>query len=115
MPGPGDPPKEYQFKPGQSGNPKGRPKGTGITDRLRELVMGDDKGAKQLRDDLAKAATIAATNGDHRFWKEIVDRLEGKVTDRTEISGAGGEALGLTINIVKDRDAKDEQDRDLDG
>ena len=25
--GPGSPPKEYQFKPGQSGNPKGRPKG----------------------------------------------------------------------------------------
>ena len=25
--GPGRPPKEFQFKPGQSGNPKGRPKG----------------------------------------------------------------------------------------
>ena len=25
MPGPGDPPKETQFKPGQSGNPAGRP------------------------------------------------------------------------------------------
>src|SRR3972149_11230009 len=29
------------FLPGQSGNPKGRPRGSGITDRLRALAEGD--------------------------------------------------------------------------
>ncbi len=32
--------KKYQFKPGQSGNPKGKPKGakTGLRARLRQLL-----------------------------------------------------------------------------
>jgi hypothetical protein len=36
--GPGRPPKEYQFKPGQSGNPKGRRKTKSVTLDLKALL-----------------------------------------------------------------------------
>lgn len=64
------------WKPGESGNPKGRPKGRSITDRLRQIVEQDDG---KVADALAKAATKAALKGDFRFWQEILNRLEGAV------------------------------------
>ena len=102
------PNKETQFKPGQSGNPKGRPKGTGITDRLRELVMGDDESAKETREKLVNAAVGAAEDGDHRFWKEIVDRLEGPVKNRTELTGENGGPLPVVFEIVDSRKGEDD-------
>lgn len=43
--------KPYQFKPGQSGNPGGRPKGT-LKDYVRKMFteMSDEKKKKWLKD-----------------------------------------------------------------
>ena len=65
------------FMPGQSGNPKGRPRGTGLTDRLRAIVEADNAA-----EELMQAGYNAAKKGDFRFWQEILNRLEGKVPDR---------------------------------
>jgi hypothetical protein len=35
----GRPPKQHQFRPGQSGNPKGRPKGAKSTDTLLRNIL----------------------------------------------------------------------------
>jgi len=72
------------FKPGQSGNPKGRPKGSGITDRLKKLLEKEDG---KIADALAQSIISAALRGDYRFVKEILDRVEGKVTDKLDIDG----------------------------
>jgi len=82
------------FEPGQSGNPNGRPKGTGLSDRLREII---DKNDGEIADALVKAAVKAALKGDFRFWQEIINRVEGKVAD--QITGADGGPV--QINLVR--------------
>lgn len=75
--------REHAWKPGQSGNPGGRPKGSGVTDRLRKILAEGDNG-KDVAGALVKAALKAAEKGDFRFWKEIVDRVDGPVKQRIE-------------------------------
>ena len=71
------------WKKGQSGNPRGRPKGRSITDALRKLL---DEGidGKDLVDALAKKAYAQAMKGDFRFFNMIIERLDGKVTDQVQ-------------------------------
>ncbi len=78
------PPAEYRWKPGQSGNPKGRPKGSGLSDRLREVLDADDGAAL---DAIVRAVVDAAAAGDAQFVRMIWERLEGKVSQRIETAG----------------------------
>ena len=71
------------WKPGESGNPGGRPKGTSITARLREIVEKDDGEAAKA---IAEAAMKAAKGGDFRFFKELCDRLDGPIKQQIEAS-----------------------------
>ena len=64
------------FIPGRSGNPAGRPKGSGVTDRLRRILEEDDGAVAEI---LAQEIVRAARRGDHRFMKLILDRVEGPV------------------------------------
>ncbi len=70
------------WKKGQSGNPKGRPKGQTITERLRQIVMIDNDGAAA--EALAKMCVSYAAKGDFRFFKELIDRIDGKTPDKLE-------------------------------
>ncbi len=79
------PPADTQFKPGQSGNPKGKERGPTITTMLRRIVEQDDKG--KVVEALARAGIDAAMKGDFRFWQAIVDRLDGPVQDRIATEG----------------------------
>lgn len=85
------------FQPGQSGNPAGRPKGTSLTDKLREII---DKNEGEVADALVRAAVKAALKGDFRFWQEIINRVEGKVADR--VAGPDGNNLTITQRIILD-------------
>ena len=71
------------FKPGQSGNPAGRPPresclSDAIWDQLNE---GDNLEA------IAKEAVARAKAGDFRFLAEFLDRFEGKVESKIELGG----------------------------
>jgi hypothetical protein len=87
------------WKPGQSGNPNGRPCGPSLTTRLRDLLEGDRvrgkrlKDGKQAVDRLAEAILDGAIDGDPRLIQQLWDRLEGKVPLR--IAGADGEDLSV--------------------
>lgn len=67
-----------QFKPGQSGNPGGRPKTKPFKDALKRAVEASGDDTKKL-DALALALYSKALEGDVSALKEIADRLDGKV------------------------------------
>ena len=80
----GNPPKSTQFKKGQSGNPKGRPKGsknlrTLVLDELCELVQvrENDKVTKISKMEAVLKSTMAkAIKGDLGAIRAILDLAE---------------------------------------
>lgn len=69
-----------QWKPGEPGNPKGYSKARRTTDALVKLIesAGNDDAIAQVWLDRIKA-------GDFRFYKEYLDRTEGKVPEKVEV------------------------------
>jgi len=80
------------------GNQNGK-KGKLFYDQLRVALVQEDK--KRLRN-IAEKLVKAAENGDAWAIKEVIDRVDGKAIQATEISGADGADLSTlqTINIV---------------
>jgi len=72
-----------QFKPGQCGNPNGRPRTKPMTDALKALMAEDNNAGIGV---LIKKAYSEASKGDFRFFKEIMDRLDGKVIEQIDLT-----------------------------
>lgn len=72
------PNEETQFKPGQSGNPNGRPKKLPEIDDLLADVLGDEDGneAKEILNALLKEAK----KGNVRAAEVLLDRAYGKAS-----------------------------------
>lgn len=77
----------FAFKPGQSGNPKGRPRDT-ITPHLRELVRMLHPGKDEVTygEMVAQALLARAIAGDVQAIREVFDRLEGKPRQAIDVS-----------------------------
>jgi len=80
--------KAGRFGPGNKGGP-GRKPGTkvpslksAIVRRIEESYREED--GRSLVDALATVALRLAGEGDFRFWKEIIDRLDGPVKQQIE-------------------------------
>lgn len=77
----GRPPKKYQFKKGQSGNPGGRPKGTksagdAVIENMNKRVPARINGrpiTTNVQDAVIKAQIKKALEGDTRAAKFLVD------------------------------------------
>lgn len=78
------------FKPGQSGNPAGRPKGTSVTAILRARLTEEDKIA------IADALIRGARAGEMDKLRELLDRTEGKVPNKNENGNPGDFDLDLS-------------------
>lgn len=105
----GKPPKHSQFKKGQSGNPKGRPKGSkNFSTHVREtldLPVPIQEGGKTVQISTQKAALMRlrekALKGDQR----ALDRLLGlaQVYSRDELDLTALEQLPETDQAILDR------------
>lgn len=91
--GPKRPPKAYQFKPGQSGNPRGRPKGTrnlgtDLKDILGRRVSIRENG-KERRISRQEALLLSlynkALHGDVRAATAIINMLSKLAPSTAEL------------------------------
>ena len=73
---PDPPPVAGRWKPGQSGNPKGRPPRKPITEGLQAIF---DQLDKKQTEEYSKALWKKAAMGDIAAYKEVADRVEGRV------------------------------------
>jgi hypothetical protein len=96
----GRPPTEQQFKPGQSGNPSGRPKGvrnfsSDLRDELAELVSikdGDNSVGVTRQRAIIKVLVKAALEGDFRAattvlslsWRAFGSEAEPKSDEESD-------------------------------
>ncbi len=80
--------KKYQFKPGESGNPAGRPKGSkNLKTILKELLAGRDPDG-QYANPLAKKLLQQAFNEDnYKAIVEIINRIEGMPKQSVDLGG----------------------------
>lgn len=85
----------WAWQPGECPNPGGRPQKRPIQTQLRKMIEKAD--GPELAKAMAELAYREALKGDFRFWKEIVDRLDGPVSTVIE----GMEGGGITFNIVE--------------
>ena len=83
--------KPHRFKPGQSGNPTGRPKGSySLVRIMRQMIREPYKGPDAKKGEtqghrIIRAAIEQAAKGNNKHLITLLERLEGKVPDRLSV------------------------------
>lgn len=98
------------WKPGQSGNPKGRPKQS-LTALLRkaaekrELFGQPMPEGQDVGETFADACFAWAIKGNPAFASQILDRLEGKVPQPEPITKTPAQVTADAVRSARDRAA----------
>jgi hypothetical protein len=71
--------KQHEYKPGQSGNPAGRPKMPDLSEAIAK-ILNEEKDGKTALDAILAALRAKAAKGDVRAAQELLDRGFGKAT-----------------------------------
>lgn len=89
------------WQKGQSGNPGGRPKKLPITDAMRmlleELNLPTRAHPSMTVAERAALRFVRKALKDDRAYLEMMDRVEGKPRQRTELSGPDGGAMQIEV------------------
>lgn len=105
---PPTPPKHSQFKKGQSGNPKGRPKLPDIKEALAK-VLADEKDGTSALEATLMALRSKAVKGDVRAAMVLLDRAFGKPQQSIDHTTGGDKLIPTTVQIqLVDSDADPE-------
>jgi hypothetical protein len=88
---------DTKWKPGQSGNPNGRPK--------KENCLTDILKSKVDAEDLAERLINAANNGDMIAMKYIYDRIDGRPKESVDIDSRSDVNMNMVVEIVRPKNA----------
>ena len=89
------------FKKGQSGNAKGRPKkGTALADLLRKQLADTDENGLTNREVIIAMLITMARFGDLDAIKVVLDRVDGKVVEKKEVTGKDGGPIETKTQVV---------------
>ena len=79
-------PTSASWKPGQSGNPKGRPpKGYSITEWFKDMLASDP----QIKDELGSAILQKAKSGDATAMKLVWSYMDGMPQQKMDVTSDG--------------------------
>lgn len=98
------------FKPGQSGNPDGRPpKEWTWSGVLREMMEQSEEDGEPVKVKIARALKLKAYTGDVQAIKELGDRIDGKPQQKTDITTNGKDLptplLGGLTNAISNNNS----------
>ena len=91
-----------EFKKGQTGNPKGRPKKLPALDKLMADVLGDEKDGVTAAEAILKKLRQMASTGNLRAAEILLDRGYGKPKQQLEHTGAEGGPIQTVIKFIDD-------------
>jgi hypothetical protein len=91
----------YKFKPGQSGNPGGRPKKKPITE-IYDRLLADPELVPIIEESVRKMITSGRMVGMLQL-KEMAERVEGKVTQAVKLDGEIKVSLSDAIQKARQR------------
>lgn len=92
--------RPQDFKPGQSGNPKGRPpKGYSITEMMKEMLASDPDLKKEIGYKIAEKAK----RGDMAAMKMLWQYMDGMPQQNVDLK-SGDEPLSITFNFGNDEE-----------
>jgi len=103
--------KSTRFKPGQSGNPNGRPRDI-VTQVMREMMPTPcpfSKNGLAWAEAIALAAMKRAIAGDVRAVAEVLDRTEGKPRQSVDLSAVAAFAHVQVPRSLEEADRRLEE------
>lgn len=103
------------YKPGQSGNPAGRPKNT-LTAAYRRMLgqpFPGDAAGRTYAEVIAEAVGAKAARGEERAAKEIEDRVIGKARQHITLAADRRDAIERSVESLLEtaKESGDELDR----
>ena len=91
------------WKPGESGNPNGRPRGrknfsTLFQEAIEKIALATGQEPEAFELEIIEQAIRKARNGDYRFYRDTMDRLHGQAAAKMDLTSNGKD---LPTPIIK--------------
>lgn len=94
--------KPGTWKPGQSGNPKGRPpKGWSWAELLEEVgEQVEEKSGKKFKELVSKRLWVECVNGNISAIKELMNRMDGMPIQKNILGGDDDRPIPIDVKLI---------------